>query len=167
MFLNSRTRPAGQDVKEHQHPDLSWLLPTFQGATWIFKVSLVWVCLTWGLMGYRGFQRACQDGCESGKVAGLPSVQLTDGGHVNQAVSQMGNGQVVWLQFTLSVYDRGTQRSFRQERKERRKKFTPPLPSLFPPLISTFIFSSFPLTSEVRSIATRGQHEFRKNSSFL
>lgn len=32
---------------------------------------------------------------KTGKVARLPSVHLTDGGHVNQAVSQMGNGQVV------------------------------------------------------------------------
>lgn len=98
----------------------------------------------------------------------FPSVLLTDGCHINQAVSQSGqwpSGMASF--FFLSVFFLFTEENSEifqtGERKERKSS---PLHH-FHHFHHHVHIHLFHLPSEVKNIATRGQHEFRKHSGFL
>ena len=173
LFLNSRARPTGQNIKDHQQPDISGLLPTFHRVK-IESSRPVWYeyVPSPSSVFYIGCNRLelswipkCMPRWDANQVKNLwapfsaahwwmshkPGCQLN------------GHGQVVWLHFSFSVFDWGTEKSFRQKKKEEKVYLS--TASTIPPIISTLICSSFPLKSG--ALPLEGTMNLGKTAAFF
>lgn len=173
LFLNSRICPTGQNVKDHQQPDISRLLPTFQREKTESSRSV------WCEYG-PSLSSVFYVGCNGLELSWIPKcMPWWDANQVKylwtpfsaahwwmshkpgcQSNGQRSSGMASF--FFLSVWLRHWE-IFQTEKKEGKS-----LPfQCFYHSPHYLHIDLFLLPSEVGSIATRGHHEFRKNSSIL
>lgn len=115
---------------------------------------------------WAAFQVHAKMGCKWVRTHEDPSALLTDGQPTSQAVSQNGQWSRGTASFLFIKFLTEELRNLSDRREKRKKKFFSPRYHLCHPY-HDFHIHLFHLLREVGSVATRGQHEFRKNSCFL